>query len=884
MSLTIIIPIADEHINICKHTIIKDSVEEVKFVNEIIALFSKVDASSISNVYNLDEVVLSWADIVSHSWSRHLKPINITKHSKSWWNNKYSQDLASYRSSKSIKSWKTFQKTVKHSKREFFDLKIQEITNKRCGPWELMNWVNKKKLPAIEMIKHNGSSCLELNDLWQALHLSFNSAQFQNVDKSVLNECKSILSMTWLKFSEEEFTHAIINCNDLSASGPDRVFWSHLKHIIKNKSCLRNIICIANACFDLSHWPNHFKKSTTIIIPKPNKSTYDSLKSFRPIILLNTLGKLIEKVIGERLQFQTISNNFIHQSQLGGLKFKTISDAGIALTHFICTGWIKHLSTSILAFDITQFFPSLNHYFMFLILDKAGFGPQVVNFFSNYLVNRKTFYFWNNFSSQSFNINVGVDQGSALSLILSALYLSSFFHIFEKCIKNLDLKISTLSFVDDGLLITQSKSFHLSNTCLFSSYNVVLILLSKFGLQVEYSKTEVFHFSRSYSSFSPPPLDLFSIGGPLLIPKDTWKYLGFIFDRKLCFHKHINYYANKAISTVKCMKILGNSTRGLNSQQKCLLYRSCTLPIVLYGFQLWYYSRAPLSYPLNSLSKLQRRAATWILGAFKTSPSYNIEAIVGLILICHHLQKLSSRLQLRGHTLPANHIIKSLLDNNPNCSFPSHDLSLGLLSKRQQCLLKGHIVNMDNKFNEVFSAFDLINPELQSGNRVIDTFSNCFSFHTFSRKNDPSFKSRLQQLDALAIESSTSSSTALVITDVSVKNNVASSIAHIHVCNKPVVKVLHNAINITSSEAKFFALKCGINHATLSHEISKIIIVIDSIHVTRKIFDPSSHMLQKQSTCVLAKLREFFDHRDTNSICYELRSLGLDERTTLVYE
>jgi len=452
--LTIIILIADEHIIICKRTIIKDSVEEVKFINKVITLFSKVDASSISNIYDLDEVVSSWVDIVSCSWSRHSKPINITKCSKSWWNNNCSQDLASYRSSKSTESWKTFQKTVKHSKREFFNLKIQEIANKRHSPWDLMNWVNKKKLPAIEMIKHNGSSCLELNDLWQALHSSFNSAQFQNVDELVLNECKSVLPMTWLKFFEEEFTHAIINCNDLSAPGPDRVSWGHLKHVIKNKSCLRNIICIANACFDLGHWLNHFKKSTTIIIPKPNKFTYDLLKSFRPIVLLNTLGKLIEKVIGERLQFQAIVNNFIHQSQLGGLKFKTTSDASIVLTHFIRIGWIKHLLTSTLAFDITQFFPSLNHHFISLILDKAGFGPLVINFFSNYLVNRKTSYFWNNFSSQSFDINVGVGQGSALSPILSTLYLSSFFHIFEKRIKNLDLKISTLSFVDDGLLIT----------------------------------------------------------------------------------------------------------------------------------------------------------------------------------------------------------------------------------------------------------------------------------------------------------------------------------------------------------------------------------------------------------------------------------------------
>ena len=184
--------------------------------------------------------------------------------------------------------------------------------------------------------------------------------------------------------------------------------WGHLKYIIKVKSCLRNIISIANTCFDLSHWPNHFKKSTTIVIPKPNKPSYDSLKSFRPIVLLNTLGKLIEKVIGERLQFQAISNNFIHQSQLGGLKFKSTTDAGITLTHIIHTGWIKHLSTSTLAFDIAQFFPSLNHCLLSLILDKAGFGPRVVNFFSNYLVNRKTSYFWNNFALHSFDVNVGV--------------------------------------------------------------------------------------------------------------------------------------------------------------------------------------------------------------------------------------------------------------------------------------------------------------------------------------------------------------------------------------------------------------------------------------------------------------------------------------------
>jgi len=53
-----------------------------------------------------------------------------------------------------------------------------------------------------------------------------------------------------------------------------------------------------------------------------------------------------------------------------------------------------------------------------------------------------------------FNINVGVGQGSALSPILFALYLSPFIYILENRLKNLKIPISIISFVDDGLFIS----------------------------------------------------------------------------------------------------------------------------------------------------------------------------------------------------------------------------------------------------------------------------------------------------------------------------------------------------------------------------------------------------------------------------------------------
>ena len=175
-----------------------------------------------------------------------------------------------------------------------------------------------------------------------------------------------------------------------------------------------------------------------------------------------------------------------------------------------------------LAFDIVQFFPSLNHQLLLLILKKAGFNLKVFIFFQDYLVGgRKTKYFQNSFFSPFFNDDAGVSQGSALFPILSALYISSTLYIFEKRIKNLKIPITILFFVNNGLFISQNKSLVVSNANIFCSYNVISSLLEKFRLIMKYRKTKVFHFSRSQRVFNPPPLNLMPLEGLILYPKNT---------------------------------------------------------------------------------------------------------------------------------------------------------------------------------------------------------------------------------------------------------------------------------------------------------------------------------------------------------------------------
>ena len=102
--------------------------------------------------------------------------------------------------------------------------------------------------------------------------------------------------------------------------------------------------------------------------------------------------------------------------------------------------------------------------------------------------------------------------------------------------------------------------------------------------------------------------------------------------------------------------------------------------------------------------------------------------------------------------------------------------------------------------------------------------------------------------------------------DASIKNNIATSISYIHVANQPLIKTVHHTSFVTSTEAELFVIRCGINQACTTDNISKIIIVTDSIHVAKKIFDYSSHQYQIHSATILCELRIFFSSNKSNSI------------------
>jgi len=269
---------------------------------------------------------------------------------------------------------------------------------------------------------------------------------------------------------------------------------------------------------------------------------------------------------------------------------------------------------------------------------------------------------------------------------------------------------------------------------------------------------------------------------------------------------------------------------------------------------------------MKILGKMQRRAAIWILGAFKTSPSEGIEAIAGIIPIRFHLHKIARRLLICPFKLPTNHILRNLMNNSlPSPNIPNPH-SIGSLTNHQRTIAKGHLIDSCIKAFGIFPSFSPLNPEFSPGSRIIDIFSDQFSFNLVNKKEKEKDKIRAQELNDMILCNSSSPHTALIITDVSIKKDIATSISYIHTGNRLLTKTVHHASFVTSTEAELFAIRCGINQACSNEIVSKIIVITDSIHAARKIFDSNSHPFQLHSTAILRELRDFFNSNPDNSI------------------
>src|SRR5207302_6980237 len=234
-------------------------------------------------------------------------------------------------------------------------------------------------------------------------------------------------------------------------------------------------------------------------------------------------------------------------------------------------------------------------------------------------------------------------------------------------------------------------------------------------------------------------------------PADTWRYLGFYFDRKLTFRAHVKFYATKALTTVKAMAMLGNSSRGINPSQKRLLYRSFVVPLATYGARLWNFKGAKNKTIMLSLTQMQRKAALWITGAFKTSPTGAVEMLAGLPPIHLHIKILLERDYARTRTLIDSHPTLSLIKERHGLYSEEHNhpTAIDNMTHRVWVKTRSPIMDIEYGVDTCTEQFIPTHFECTPGRRIVDLFENRIHQNIVLGLDEDGLKARKIELDGI---------------------------------------------------------------------------------------------------------------------------------------
>ncbi|KAF8580754.1 hypothetical protein K439DRAFT_1261297, partial [Ramaria rubella] len=145
------------------------------------------------------------------------------------------------------------------------------------------------------------------------------------------------------------------------------------------------------------------------------------------------------------------------------------------------------------------------------------------------------------------------------------------------------------------------------------------------------AESQPVHFTHSTVCYKPLPL---CMGGIMIEPKDTAKYLGLVLDRHLRWKEHTDKAISKGTSTLLAVARLTRPTFGMPHHYICQLFVSVVVPKMEYGLMVWYKpiytsldaKRQSGSVGLaNCVGKVQRIAACLVTGGFKSTATDALE-------------------------------------------------------------------------------------------------------------------------------------------------------------------------------------------------------------------------------------------------------------------
>ena len=368
-------------------------------------------------------------------------------------------------------------------------------------------------------------------------------------------------------------------------------------------------------------------KDATIIHFYKNKGDRSCCDNHRGISLLCVAGKIIMRLILNRLNKHIANIGLIPESQCGFVQGKSTADSTFALQQLQEKCRLYNQDLYLLFIDLTKAFDTVFREGLWCILEKAGYPQHFVGIIRFFHDNMKAKVREESEKSPPFGVTSGTKQGCIIAPTLFSIYFSMMLHVaFKDTEDGVDIKsrpdvrltsittkhfdaknkvsmstIRELLFADDCALAADSEEA-LQRLCdCFSS------AARRFGLTISIKKTEVLYQPARGNAYVPPAI---FIEGKQLKAVELFKYLGSIVSNNASADAEVTARIAKATAAFGRLTKRLWKNRDIRVDTKVSVYKAAVITSLLFGCETWTLRKAHIAqlerFHQNSLRKIAR--------------------------------------------------------------------------------------------------------------------------------------------------------------------------------------------------------------------------------------------------------------------------------------
>lgn len=443
---------------------------------------------------------------------------------------------------------------IKRLKRDYYRNKLLKNQGNIKETWKIMKEVcnfNKTKTTSKDLLAIGDEPTQSLNQVNS--YFTSVGGMLANETLFKINTTESELSvlartpnppvnsMSMVPTDPDEVKAVISGLKSHCAPGWDQVTAMLLKRCVMFLA--EPIAFICNLSLETGTFPAAFKAAVVCPVFKAGDKRNPS--NYRPISLLSTLSKVLEKLVKRRVMRYLEINNLLSSNQYGFRERRSTEDAVLTLTSQT-TSYLDGGDKCLGAFlDLQKAFDTVSIPILLTGLENVGIRGIALDWFADYLTLRTQRVRVEGYESESAVCSYGVPQGSTLGPTLFLIYINE---LCSTTLPGMDL----LMFADDTVLLFHAKTWQKVVSLAEDGLSLVTKWLEHNLLTLNINKTKYMCFSLTTagdpgSNISvkihtyPCNLSARSVSCccSTLTRVASIKYLGVIIDDKLNWNLHI---------------------------------------------------------------------------------------------------------------------------------------------------------------------------------------------------------------------------------------------------------------------------------------------------------------------------------------------------------